>query len=132
MASTMSSVPQRQHASTLGLTSAHTVDIAEPARLALLGVMQAACPVDGNVALFAVEPCRAFHAAAGADAAELKEAVKHGAVVADVVFALLPHMIVHIIGSHLLQKLNVLVRVELRHLGGDGGFCALQGMRVNV
>ena len=73
MASTMSSVPRRQHASTLGLMPAHTVDIAEAAGLALFGVVQAAGPVDGNVALFAVEPGRALHASAGADAAELEQ-----------------------------------------------------------
>jgi len=87
--------------------------------------MQAARPVDGNVALLAVESRSALHRAAGADAAELEEAVEDGTVVADIVFSLLAHVGVHIVRRHLGQEVDVLVRVELRHLGKHGWFRAL-------
>jgi hypothetical protein len=98
----------------------HTIDVAKTTGLALLGVMQTASPIDGDVALLAVEASRALHATACADAAELEEAIEDGAVVADVVLALLSHKGVHIVGRDLLKEFDVLVGVELRHLGRDG------------
>lgn len=77
-------------------------------------------PVDGDVALVAVQTGGALHAAAGADAAELEQAVKDRAVISDIVLALLSHKGVHVVGRDLLQELDVLVGVELRHLGRDG------------
>ena len=56
------------------------VDVAEAARLALLGVVQPAAPVDDNVRLARVQPRRAADRAARAQLAELKEAVVDGAV----------------------------------------------------
>ena len=109
-----------------------TIDVAEPASFALLGMMESTGPVYRDVALVPVQPRGALHAAAGADAAKLEEAVKHGAVVPDVVLALLAHMIVHVVGRDLLQEFDVLVRVELRHLGRDGGFRALRRVQVSI
>jgi len=54
-------------------------------------VVQTASPIDGNVALLAIETRGTLHAATGANSAELEQAVKDRAVVADVVFALLSH-----------------------------------------
>lgn len=104
-----------------------TVDIAEAAGLALLCVVQAAGPVDGNVALAAVQASGALHGAAGADAAELEQAVEDRAVVADVVLALLAREVVHVVGRDLVQEVDVLVGVELRHLVLGGRLCALRG-----
>ena len=87
--------------------------------------MQATGPVDSDIALVAVEPGSALHAAASANTTELEQAVEHGAVVAHIVFALLSHEAVHVVWGDLLQELDVLVRMELRHLGSNGGFGAL-------
>lgn len=89
-------------------------------------MVQTAGPVDGDVALAAVQTRCALHGAAGADAAELKQAVEHGAVVADVVLALLLGVLVHVVGGYLVQEVNVLVRVELRHFVLGGRLCALK------
>ena len=87
--------------------------------------MQSTCPVDGNVALVAVEAGSTLHASARADAAELEEAIEDRAVIADVVLALLSHKGVHVVGRDFLQEFDVLVGVELRHLGRDGRLRAL-------
>lgn len=87
--------------------------------------MEAAGPVDGDVALLAVEPSGTLHAAAGTDAAELEETVEDGAVVADVKFGLLPLEVLHVFWADLLQEIDVLVGVELGHLEAGGRFCAI-------
>jgi hypothetical protein len=94
--------------------------------------MQAAGPVDGDVALAAVQTRCALHGAAGADAAELEQAVEHGTVVADVVLALLLGVLVHVVRGDLVQKVDVLVRVKLRHLVFGGRLCALKIKSVQV
>lgn len=103
----------------------HTVDITEATSLALFRVMQTTSPVDGNIALVTIQSCGALHTAAGTDAAKLEETVENGAIVADIVFALLTHEAVHVIGRNFLQELNVLVGVKLCHFGSNGWFCAL-------
>lgn len=60
------------------------VDIAEPRCLALLGVVEAAGPVDGDVGVATVELDGGADAAAGGGLAEGEEAVKDGAVLPDV------------------------------------------------
>lgn len=87
--------------------------------------MQAAGPIDGNVTLFAIETSSAFHAATSTDAAEFKQAVEDGAIVAHVVFSLLPHEAVHVVRGDFLQKLDVFVGMELRHLRRDCRFGSL-------
>ena len=65
----------RQHA---------VVHVAKARRLALLGVVEAAGPVDHDVALVRVESHGAANRAAGVDLAKLEEAVEHGAVFAHI------------------------------------------------
>lgn len=50
----------------------HTVDVAKTTSFALFRMVQTSGPVDCDVAFIAVEPCRAFHAAARADAAKFE------------------------------------------------------------
>lgn len=103
-----------------------TIDIAEATCFTLLGVMQTTSPVDSNVAFAAVQAGCALHCATCADTAKLEQAVKHGTVIADVVFALLLSKVVHVVWRDLVQKVDVLVCVELRHLVLGGRFGALQ------
>lgn len=103
----------------------HTVDVAETTGLAFLGVVQTTSPVDGDVALAAIQPCGALHAASSADSAELEQAVEDGTVVTDIVFALLFAKVVHVVGSDALQEIDVLVGVELGHLVFRCGLCAV-------
>lgn len=102
-----------------------TIDVAEAAGFALLCVVKTTGPVDSNVALGAVQSGRTLHATAGADSAELEETIEHRAIVAHVILALLPHVAVHVVGSDLLQEVNVVVGMELRHLAPVGRFRAL-------
>ncbi len=82
-------------------------------------------PIHGNVTFVAVESRSTLHAATGADPTELEEAVENGAVVADVVLALLTHVGIHVVGRHLLEEVDVLVRVKLGHFCEDGRLRAL-------
>lgn len=93
-----------------------TIDIAKTASLALFCVMQATCPIDGNVALLAIESCGAFHGSAGTDAAELEQSVKDRAIITDIVLGLFPHITVHIVRGDPSEELDVFVGVELCHL----------------
>ena len=79
-------------------------------------MVQAAGPVDCDVAFAPVEPCGAFHATASADTAELEKSVKNGAIIPDIVLRLILGEVVHIIGSDLLQEVDVLVSMILGHL----------------
>ena len=87
--------------------------------------MQTTGPIDCDIALPSVQTRRAFHCATRADTAELEETVKHGAVITDVVLALLPRELVHVVGGDLVQEFDVFVRVELGHLVLGGWFRAL-------
>ena len=108
-----------------------TVDIAEAAGLALLGVVQSTGPVDSNVAFVAAETSGTLHASASADAAELEKAVENRTIISDIVFSLLLRERLHVLGGHLLEKVDVLVGVELRHLKEDGGLRTLRKVRVS-
>ena len=55
--------------------------------------------------------------ARGRDLAELKEAVKDGAVLAHVEALQLAQVLVHVVGRHGAQKIHVVVRVETSELG---------------
>jgi hypothetical protein len=102
-----------------------TVDIAETTSFALLCVVQSAGPVDRDIALPAVQTRRTLHGASRADSAKLEQAVKHRTIVADIVLALLLSKAVHVVGRDLVQELDVLVGVELRHFVLGGRFGAL-------
>ena len=56
------------------------VHVAEAGRLALLGVVQAACPVDGDVRLPVVQPRCPVNGPPAVRLAEVVQPVKHGAV----------------------------------------------------
>jgi len=62
----------------------NVVDVAEAGGLSLLGVVQAAGPVDGDVGVGAVESYGGANGAAGRCATEVEEAVENGAVLPDV------------------------------------------------
>lgn len=109
-----------------------TIDVAETTGFALLGVMQATSPIDRDVALLAIESSSTLHRASSADTAELKEAVENGAIVADVVSSLLAHVGVHVIRCDLREEVDILVRMELGHLGENSWFRALLAQVSNV
>ena len=96
------------------------VDVAEAGRLALLGVVESAGPVDGDVRLSLVQFHGAGHTAAGGELAELVESVKDGAVLADVEALHLSVVLAHVVGSNVAQEHDVLVGVILGHLLEDG------------
>lgn len=64
--------------------------------------MEAAGPVDGNVAFLTVESGSTLHAAAGTDAAELEETVKDRTIIANIEFGLLPLEVFHVLWADLL------------------------------
>jgi len=102
-----------------------TIHIAEATGFTLLCVMQPTGPVDSNVTFSAVQARCAFHGAASADATELEQTIKDRTVISDVVFALLPGEVVHVVGSYFVQEVDVFVRMELRHLVLRGWFRTL-------
>ena len=96
------------------------VDVAEAGRLALLGVMQTAAPVDGDVRRLLVELDGAGDRAARAYRAKLVEAVEDGTVLAHVEARHELVVLVDVVRSDVLEEADVLVAVELGHvlLGG--------------
>lgn len=109
-----------------------TIHVTKATGFAFLGVVKTTGPVDGNVALLAVETRRALHAASGTNAAKLEQAVKDGAIVPDVELGLLFLVRVHVVWSHLLKEVDVFVRVELGHFAAGRWFRALAGKSSSV
>ena len=101
----------------------NVVDVAEPRRLRLLGVVQPPSPVDGDVREAVVQPHRSVERPPRVPLAELVQPVEDGAV----------RGVSHVVAAHLgalgdvwsdaLQKVHVLGGVELGQVlaGGDGG-----------
>lgn len=79
-----------------------TIHVAKTASFRLLGVMKSSGPIDCDIALLAIQARGSLHTATGADAAKLKEAIKDGTVIADIVLALLAHVAIHIVWGNLL------------------------------
>lgn len=79
-----------------------TIDITETTSFALLCVMETTSPVDSDVALLSIQSGGTFHTTTSADTAKLEQAVEHGTIVTDVVFALLAHVTVHVVGGDFL------------------------------
>ena len=102
-----------------------TIHVAKATCLALLGVMKASSPVDSDVALAPVQSSSALHAATGADTTELKEPIEDRAIIPNIVFSLLLRKRLHVVGSDLLQEVDVLVGMELGHLVTRSRFCTL-------
>ena len=88
-------------------------------------MMQATSPIHSHVTLPAVQPRGAFHTPTRTDATKLEQAIEHRAVVTHVILPLLLGEVVHVIGRHPLQEIDVLVGVELRHLVLGGGLGAV-------
>lgn len=88
-------------------------------------MVKATSPVDGYVALLAVETSSTLHGATSADAAKLKQPVKNRAIVTDVVSALFTGIVLHVVRSDATEEVDVFVRVKLGHLVDDGRLCAL-------
>jgi hypothetical protein len=87
--------------------------------------MQTSSPIDSNVAFAPIQARRTLHAAASADPAKFEEAVKYRAVVAHVVLYLFPRVVLHVVGRHFLEEIDVFVGVELCHFELVRWFCAL-------
>mmetsp|Transcript_19563 Transcript_19563/g.49742 ORF Transcript_19563/g.49742 Transcript_19563/m.49742 type:complete len:489 (-) Transcript_19563:155-1621(-) len=92
------------------------VHVAEARRLPLLGVVQPARPVDGDVGQPVVELLRALQRRARVQLAEVEHAVKHGAVLVEVVARQLLAQRGRVVGRHARQELHVVCRVELSQL----------------
>jgi hypothetical protein len=103
-------------------THTRTVHVAKAGGLPLLGVVQATGPVDGNVGLLLAELDGAVQGGAGVELAELVQAVKDRAVggVSGVEPLHARRVLAAVVGRDLGQELDVVVRVELRHLAGHG------------
>ena len=93
------------------------IDIAEPTSFSLLGVVQAAGPIDSDVAQAVVEAGGALERSAGVDAAELVQVVEEWAVLTEIEpLDLLHHAhLGGMIRGHLLKKVNEVIGVKLRH-----------------
>ena len=91
------------------------VDVAEARRLGLLGVMEAAGPVDDDVGAVLVEAAGAADGAGSVQLAELEEAVENGAVLPDVEALELADVVLHVVGGDDAEEVDVVVGVEARH-----------------
>lgn len=103
-----------------------TIYVAKSTGFALLGVMKTTSPVDRNIAFLSIQASRALHAASSADTAKLKKPIKNRAIVSNVVFALFPHITVHVVRCNLLKEIDVIISVKLCHLASRRRFCALR------
>ena len=92
-----------------------TIYITKAASFALLGVVKATSPVYGYVAFLSVQARSPLHTAACTDATELEQAVKDGAVIADIELRLLSLIVLHVLWADLLEEVDVLVGVKLGH-----------------
>ena len=77
--------------------------------------MEAASPVHGDIAFTAIETRSALHTPASTDSAEFEQAVEHWAVIPHIEASLFLLVRLHIVWRHLLQEIDVLVRMELSH-----------------
>lgn len=102
----------------------NVVNIAKPGGLGLLGVVQAAGPINGDIGVAAVEADGGADGAAGGGAAEVEEAVEDGAILADVEALELAEVGVGILGEDLRrdggEEVDVVVGVEAADVGGGG------------
>lgn len=78
--------------------------------------MKAAGPIDGDVALLSVESRGTFHTSTSTDAAEFEEPIEDRAIITNIELSLFPLEVVHVLGTNLLEEVDVFVCMELRHL----------------
>lgn len=88
------------------------IHVAKSGRLALLGMMQAASPINGNVAVAMVELDGAPHGTSSVGLAKIIQTIKHGAIFANVETLQLPHLVVLRLWRDLLQERHVVIRME--------------------
>ncbi len=100
------------------------VDVAKPTGFTLLCVMQPTCPVDRNIAFVPTQPSRTFHTSTGTDRTVLEQAIKDGAVVANVELGLFANKRVDVVRGDSVEEFDVFVGVKLRHLAFGGGLGA--------
>jgi hypothetical protein len=98
-----------------------TVHVAKAAGFALLGVVEATRPVDGNIAFLSIEPSSTFHATTSTNTTELEEAIEDGTVIANIELCLFSLIALHVLRANFLQEVDVLVGVELSHLESGCG-----------
>lgn len=104
----------------------HTVNIAEAASLALLGMVKTTRPVHGHIAFITVETRSAFHASTCADTAKLEKPIKYWTVVPDIIPSLFLSVVFHVVGCNFREEIDVFIGVKLCHLKLAGRFCALE------
>ncbi len=92
-----------------------TVDVTEATCFTLLRVMKTASPIDSDVAFATVESSSALHTTTSTDSTEFEQPIEDWAIITNIVFALFLRKCVHVIRSDLLEKIYVLVGVELGH-----------------
>lgn len=92
------------------------VDVAEAGRLELLGVVQPAGPVDGDVAAVLVQLHRAVQRRARVHGTEVVQALEHRAVLAHVEVVQVLAVRGQVLRRDALQELDVLVVVEPAHV----------------
>ena len=99
------------------------IDIAESRGLGLLGVMEPTGPVDSDVGVLAIELNGGADWAAGGGLAETEEAVKYGAVLADVEALEVTGVdgIGEGLGGDGGEEADVVVGVEAADVDGAGG-----------
>lgn len=88
-------------------------------------MVETTSPVYSNITFVAVKSSRTLHATTGTNTTEFKETVEHGAIITDIVLALLFCKRIHVIRCHLGEKVDVFVRMELGHLKFGGWFRTL-------
>mmetsp|Transcript_13840 Transcript_13840/g.20391 ORF Transcript_13840/g.20391 Transcript_13840/m.20391 type:complete len:270 (-) Transcript_13840:71-880(-) len=100
------------------------VDVAEPAGLALLGVVQAPRPVHHQVAVPLVQAGTATNTAGGVELAEFEQAVKHRAILPHVEALQLAQVLLHVVLGDDPQEVDVVVAVEAGEVLGGAGLGA--------
>lgn len=79
-------------------------------------MVQAPSPIDSDVTFPTVQPRGAFHAPAGGDAAKVEKAIEDRRVEADIVLLKFLREKFHVIRCYLIQEVDIVVGVKLRHL----------------
>lgn len=96
------------------------VDVTEAGRLKLLGVMEPAGPVNGDVAAILVQLHRTVQRRASIHGTEVVEALKHRTVLAHVEVVQVLAVRGQVLRRDPLQELDVLIVVEPAHVVGAG------------
>jgi hypothetical protein len=96
------------------------VDIAEPAGLDFLRMMQTSGPVYRNVAFLTIKTGCTLHASTNADPTEIKKIVKDWTIITNVKLGLLGAEVLQIFWRDSLQEIDIVVGVKLGHFQWSG------------